>query len=162
MAKISIDISNCQDVLEFNAQRFERAAESVFRDAGITEAKLSVAVVDDPAIHQLNNQFLQHDYPTDVLSFLLEREGERLEGEIVVSADTAIRTAANMGWTADDELLLYVIHGALHLVGHDDATPSERAAMQMLEAHYLAEFGLARRDDGEAISPQQNLDNKRT
>ena len=52
-----------------------------------------MAVVNDPVIHELNRRFLEHDYPTDVLSFALERDGDLLEGEVVVSADTARRTA---------------------------------------------------------------------
>ena len=68
--------------------------------------------MDDRTIQQLNRQYLDHDEPTDVLSFLLEREAERLEGEIVVSRDTAACSAPAYGWTPADELLLYVIHGA--------------------------------------------------
>jgi probable rRNA maturation factor len=155
-AMTSIEISNCQTALQVDAARLKRAAESILRDAGVTEARLSIAVVDDPAIHQLNRQFLKHDEPTDVLSFLLERDGERLEGEIVVSAETAIRVAEGLDWSGGDELLLYVIHGTLHLVGHDDAAPAQRAAMQSREAHYLAEFGLTRQ--GEDAVPNERAD----
>ena len=104
---------------------------------------VSVAVVDDPAIHRLNREFLQHDYPTDVLSFLLEREGDQLEGEVIVSSDTAVRSAAQYGWTPENELLLYVIHGTLHLVGYDDLQPELLAEMRRHEQHYLGHFGLA-------------------
>ena len=51
-----------------------------------------MAVVDDPTIHDLNRRFLDHDEPTDVLSFMLDDEGGRLEGDVIVSADTAART----------------------------------------------------------------------
>ena len=146
-AAMLIEISYNQNALQVDAARCERAARSILVDAGVDEARLSLAVVDDDTIHQLNRQFLDHDYPTDVLSFLLEREGNRLEGEVVVSADTAARVAMEIGWAAEDELLLYIIHGTLHLVGHDDATPQQRAAMREREAHYLAAFGLTRRDD---------------
>ena len=85
--------------------------------------ELSVAVVDDPTIHELNRQFLDHDYPTDVLSFLLERDGDALEGEVVVSADTRGPRRSN-GWPADDELLLYVDprHAAPGRLRRRDAT----------------------------------------
>ena len=66
-----------------------RGRRAILADAGISTGMVSVAVVDDPAIHRLNREFLQHDYPTDVLSFLLERDGEHLEGEVIVSSDTA-------------------------------------------------------------------------
>ncbi len=139
---LTIEISNRQSAVEVDRERMQQAAESILRDAGVAEAHLSLAVVDDDTIHQLNRQYLDHDYPTDVLSFLLERDAERLEGEVIVSAETAVRAAAEYSWPPGDELLLYVIHGTLHLVGHDDASPSERTAMQREERRYLVQFGL--------------------
>ena len=62
-----------------------------------------------------------------MLSFVLE-QGDGLEGEVVVGAETALRAAPQFGWSPHDELLLYVIHGTLHLVGHDDATPGRARA----------------------------------
>ncbi|HTU25511.1 MAG TPA: rRNA maturation RNase YbeY [Pirellulales bacterium] len=138
----SIDVNNDQAVLAVDEDRLRQAIENVLSAAGIAAADVSVAVVDDPTIHRLNADFLQHDYPTDVLSFLLEREGDELEGEIIASADTAIRNAQQYGWPPADELLLYVIHGALHLVGHDDTTDELAAAMRTAEAAQLAHFGL--------------------
>jgi probable rRNA maturation factor len=82
-----------------------------------------------------------------VLSFVLDSddEAQSLDGEIITSADYAAREALRYGWTTDDELLLYVIHGCLHLVGHDDHTPEGRAAMRAAETRHLAEFGLKHR-----------------
>ena len=91
-------------------------------------ARISVAVVDDATIAVLNRQFLRHEGPTDVLSFLLEQDEDGLEGEVVVSAETARRTAPRFGWSEGEELLLYVIHGTLHLAGYDDAKPREQRA----------------------------------
>ncbi|MBI3837116.1 MAG: rRNA maturation RNase YbeY [Planctomycetia bacterium] len=140
-----IEISNRQQMLEFDEARLKRAVEAVITEARITEAEVSIALVDDATIHVLNRQYLAHDYPTDVLSFALERDERRLEGEVIASAETAIRSAARLGWSADEELLLYVIHGTLHLVGYDDATPEQREVMCTQEAHHLAQFGLERR-----------------
>ena len=95
---------------------------------------ISVAVVDDAAISKLNEEFLRPPGPTDVLSFLLERGDEFLDGEVVVSAETALRMAPRYGWSAGEELLLYVIHGTLHLAGYDDATPQQRAMMRSRES----------------------------
>jgi probable rRNA maturation factor len=139
---LSIEISNMQTSVDFDPARMREAAEAILRDAGVREARLSLAVVDDGTIHKLNRRFLQHDYPTDVLSFLLERDGDRLEGEVIVSADTAKRVSAEYSWPAGDELLLYAIHGTLHLVGHNDTSPSDRAVMRGEERRYLVQFGL--------------------
>ena len=105
-------------------------------------AAISIAVVDDPTIHELNHKYLDHDWPTDVLSFVLQEDERHLEGEIIISADTAEAAAAEFGWPAAAEQLLYVIHGTLHLVGYRDKTPSEIQAMRAAEAKYLRKFGL--------------------
>jgi probable rRNA maturation factor len=139
---LSVEVSNLQSRVDFDVERMQEVAGAILRDAGVRQARLSLAVVDDPTIHALNRRFLKHDYPTDVLSFLLEREGDRLEGEVIVSADTALRASAEYAWPAADELLLYVIHGTLHLVGHNDTSPSDRAVMRGEERRYLVQFGL--------------------
>jgi probable rRNA maturation factor len=144
---VSIEISNQQGALSFDEGRLKRGAEAVLRDAGIVDGSLSIAVVDDRTIHDLNRQYLAHDHPTDVLSFTLAEDAARLEGEVVASAETAARAAAQFGWTAEDELLLYVIHGTLHLVGYDDATDLLRSKMRAAEQRYLAAFGLEMRED---------------
>jgi probable rRNA maturation factor len=139
---IGIHVSDEQTALQIDSERLEAAVERILQDAGLREADVSLAIVDDPTIHQINRQFLQHDYPTDVLSFLLERSEDRLEGEVIASADTAIRSAAEFGWQPADELLLYVIHGTLHLVGYDDLAPQLLAEMRERERGYLKHFGL--------------------
>jgi probable rRNA maturation factor len=140
MLRISISIDCPKPAID--KIRLKRAAQAILRDAGIRHAVLSIAIVDDATIHQLNRSYLRHDYPTDVLSFLLEREEDCLEGEVVVSVDTAARSAVEYGWSTDDELLLYVIHGTLHLVGHDDVTSRKRSAMREAERRYLELFDL--------------------
>jgi probable rRNA maturation factor len=135
---LSIEISNRQNILTIDIARLRRAVAAVMGDARVTEGELSIAVVDDPTIHALNRQYLEHDYPTDVLSFVLERDGARLEGEVIVSSETAIRSAARWGWPPEDELLLYVVHGTLHLVGFEDTTDDARTEMRQQERRYLA------------------------
>lgn len=127
-----------------NGDRLQDAVRAAVSDSSFSQGSISVAIVDDPTIHQLNREFLQHDYATDVLSFALEDQPPRLEGEIVVSIDTARRCAAEFGWPADDELLLYVIHGALHLAGHRDKQPEAAEAMRAHEATILDELGVQR------------------
>jgi probable rRNA maturation factor len=128
--------------------RLKKAVRMILKEAGIECGEISIAIVDDARMHALNRQYLQHDYPTDVLSFVLERDEEQqsLDGEIIVSADYAAREAPRYGWSADDELLLYVIHGCLHLVGYDDQTLNGQVAMRAAESKYLAEFGLQQRN----------------
>ncbi len=122
----SIAIANRQKTVPVNRRRMRRAIRAILEDAGLQEAKINVAVVDNAAIAKLHERFLNDPSPTDVLSFTLERSPQALEGEVVVSAETARTNAAKYSSTAESELLLYAIHGTLHLAGYDDATPPER------------------------------------
>ncbi len=137
-----ISIADEQQRLTLDHARLRAAIENVLQGEGIGEAEISLAIVDDPQIHELNRRFLAHDEPTDVLSFLLDHRLGYVEGEIVVSADTAAARAIQFNWPPEDELLLYVVHGALHLAGYDDQTPELRAKMRRRERHYLHSFGL--------------------
>lgn len=122
--------------------RLVAGVRAALQGAGVTDCEVSLTVVGNAQMHELNRRHLQHDYPTDALSFLLEEEDNRLEGEIIVSADYAAEEAAKYGWPAADELLLYAVHGALHLVGCDDTTSSAAAEMRRREREILGKFGL--------------------
>ncbi len=158
-SRLTIEIANRQDLLKVDTQRLSNAVASILSDANIIDAEISIAIYDDEEIHELNRRFLQHDYPTDVISFPLESEPGRLTGEIVASAEMAISTSAEWDWDAGCELLLYVIHGALHLVGHDDHDPERTAEMRDAERHYLQVVGVTppvpNQPQAEASSSQQ-------
>lgn len=114
----------------------------ILADHGFQQGEVSLAIVSDPTIHALNRRHLQHDYPTDVLSFVLEMTEDRLEGEVIVSGETASRLAASYGWSAEAELMLYLVHGCLHLVGFDDQSEPDRESMRRQEMRYLGSAGM--------------------
>ncbi len=142
---ITIQIANRQKKLRIDRRRLRGAVHAILDDAGIADAQVSVAVVDDATIAALHAEFLGDPAPTDVLSFALERSPRHLEGEVVASADTAATSAPRFRCTAEEELLRYVIHGTLHLVGYDDATPRLRRQMQSKEEEYLDRSNVCRR-----------------
>ena len=132
-----ITITNRQKLLSLDRRRIRQAVGAVLRDAGLNNVHVSVAVVDDRTIAELHGRYLGDSAPTDVLSFVLENGPDRFEGEVVVSAETASANAPRYGNTPEDELLLYIIHGSLHLAGYDDQTPADRAVMRKREKQYL-------------------------
>ena len=140
--KLQIEISDEQSLVDVDEARIREVVTSILADEGYAAAYVSIAIVDDATIRPLNARYLGHDYATDVLSFVLEHDEGNLEGEVIVSAETAQRSAARFGWRAADELLLYLIHGTLHLVGYDDLTDEALPAMRARERHYLSHFGL--------------------
>jgi probable rRNA maturation factor len=145
----TIEIADDEQPLAIDRSRLKQAVRNILREAGIQSAEISIAIVNDERMHELNRQYLQHDYPTDVLSFVLDSEAEAraLDGEIIASSDYAVREAQRYGWSANDELLLYVIHGCLHLVGHDDTTAESKQQMREAERRHLARFALKHRFD---------------
>lgn len=139
---LQIDIANEQRVLKLDRRRVRAAARRVLETHGVKSAEISLAIVDDPAIHELNKRWLEHDYPTDVISFVLEQSDGRLEGEVIASAETAARLADEFGTPPHDELLLYVVHGLLHLVGFDDRSAAAAREMRAQEESILRELGV--------------------
>lgn len=156
----------------------EEELRSVVRHALAAEGvggtvALTVVLTDDATIHELNRRFLAHDEPTDVITFPLGDEdgsfvlpgagaGRQL-GEIYVSCERAAAQSGDWGSDPAREVRFLVVHGVLHLLGWDDATPEARARMLERQGAILAEWPpadrppadrpLAKRDGGEATRP---------
>jgi probable rRNA maturation factor len=99
----------------------------------------------------LNQRFLKRDHTTDVLAFdlgedlilsaerpILKKKERRLQGEIIISATTAAANARRFATSVDYELILYVVHGILHLLGYDDHRPTDRKRMRSKEQEMMA------------------------
>ena len=155
MTDLVLDITDQQTFLAVDHDRLRTAIARVLTAERIDSAEISLALVDDSEIHRVNREFLGHDYPTDVISFRLNDEAApshpcpessdgapRLEGELIISTETALREAAAHGWSPADELLLYVVHGLLHLCGYDDLTDEARPVMRAREREVLAGWHL--------------------
>lgn len=153
--KFEISLANQQSQHAVEENRLLEAAREVLGDSEFASAAVSIAVVDDPTIHELNHRYLGHDWPTDVLSFVLEDRDGHLEGEVILSADTAAAAAEEIGCSPAAEQLLYVIHGMLHLIGYRDKSPAEAERMRTAEAKYLRQLGFDP-DDGEDISRESS------
>lgn len=107
---------------------------------------LSIAVVGDAKMAELHESFMGIPGPTDVLTFELDHDprGRVTAGEVVVNVAEARRRAPEHGVSPADELLLYAIHGLLHLSGHDDTTKSAYAKMHRKEDQILTHLGVGR------------------
>jgi probable rRNA maturation factor len=136
-----IALTNQQSRHPVQEDQLISAARAVLQDSDFSSAAISLAIVDDETIRELNRRHLKHDYPTDVLSFVLSDDGSHLEGEVIVSADTANSNASEHGTSAAEEQLLYIVHGMLHLVGYRDKSADDARAMRVAEARYLQQLG---------------------
>lgn len=109
----------------------QRAGEAPFRDAGHSDATLSVTVLDDAGMAALNGQYLDREGPTDVIAFALHDEGEAPFGDVYVGGEQAARQAKVYGVPPEQELVRLVIHGTLHVLGHDHPAGPERESSEM-------------------------------
>lgn len=136
MSRISIAVP--QEIIDIDRGRFREIARTVLEGEGVQNYEISIAFVDNATIHQLNKRYLDHDEPTDVLSFPLSGPGaKKLAGELVIGVEVAQAEADERGHAVEAELALYVIHGLLHLCGEDDKTAKAAASMRARERHYL-------------------------
>lgn len=110
-------------------------ASRILSALGCPDAQLSILIVDDDQIAEMNQTYLNHAGPTNVISFPMQ-EGPfsditpELLGDVVISADTAQREAADAGMLLSERFNQLLIHGILHLVGYDHVLPDETAAME--------------------------------
>jgi probable rRNA maturation factor len=140
---VSVKVADQQQAVTLDRGRLREIARIVLEGEGIEAAKISLAFVDNATIHRLNRQFLDHDEPTDVLTFPLGGPGAKtLEGEVVIGAEVALAQSADRGHDVQAELSLYVIHGLLHLCGYDDTTPADARRMRDRERLHLHLLGL--------------------
>lgn len=140
---IRVSIASPQEKVPLDYARLREVATKVLTGEGVADARISLAFVDNTTIHDLNRRFLDHDEPTDVITFPLSGPGARkLEGELVIGAEVAVEYAADRGNDVGNELCLYVIHGLLHLCGFDDRSPRDAKEMRKKERQYLEELGL--------------------
>jgi probable rRNA maturation factor len=130
-----------------DADRLRRLADFVLTERRVPEAmELSVLVVDRDAIAALNARHMEAEGPTDVLAFPIDLPGEAepgqpaLLGDVVLCPEVAADQAPAHGATLDSELELLLVHGILHLLGHDHADDDERRVMFSLTDRLLAEF----------------------
>lgn len=132
MDEIDVEVSVGEGVAApVETQRVEGAVRHVLAAEGVAAAEISIALVGDDEIASLNQDYLQHEGPTDVISFALHEEGDPPLGDIYVGVDQAARQAAEFGATPAEEVLRLAIHGTLHVLGWDHPTEAGRTESEM-------------------------------
>ena len=137
---MKIQIENNQTIIKIQRRKIRSTVLKLLNIMDCTNKELSISFVDDTTIKQLNNQYLQRDHSTNVLSFSLQ-EGEygninpNILGDIVISAETAQRDAITSDLSLSEEIDFLIIHGLLHLLGfdHENTTKAQTTKMQIKE-----------------------------
>ena len=133
--------------IPFDEPLLERAAQASLKHQGeSSESELSILLTDDARLQALNQEYLGIDAPTDVLSFPASETdpetGARYLGDILISVPRAQAQAEAAGHPLEAEVQLLVVHGVLHLLGHDHAQADEKARMWRAQTEILEGLGL--------------------
>jgi probable rRNA maturation factor len=137
---MNIAIANRQRTKKINTRLLKQIVCDLFAELEFSEAELGVNLVDAREMALVNETFLQHEGPTDVITFdhrNCEVQSAKCEveihGELFICVDVAIRQAKEFKSSWQAEIVRYVVHGVLHLLGHDDLKPHLRRKMKRKE-----------------------------
>ena len=137
---MSLEIFNRQRTRKVNRPWLKRIAAELFSELNITEAELGIHLVGAKEMAQVNWRYLRHEGSTDVITFDHREDASRithhastLHGELFICVDDAISQAKEFKTDWQSELVRYLVHGVLHLLGYDDLQPALRRVMKREE-----------------------------
>jgi probable rRNA maturation factor len=136
----TVNISSSQTALRVPRKKITAMVEFVARSEAVQADEVDIAIVTSRRIAALNRQYLQHVGATDVLSFDLSSPGGGLIAQIIVCAEVAVREARARRIGPQRELMLYIVHGLLHMMGYDDTTPQAAEKMYARQEELLDAF----------------------
>ncbi len=140
--KMNITFANCQRTKKINLRLLKQIVNALLANLEMGEAELEINLLATPEMTQLNETFLRHAGSTDVITFDYAAPEKRrhLHGEIFVCVDEAVLQARKFGTSWQSETVRYVVHGVLHLLGHDDLRAAARRGMKREEDRLVREL----------------------
>ena len=148
--KMRVAITNLQRARKINRRLLKQIADALLAELNMGQAEIGICLVDAREMARLNETFLRHAGSTDVITFDYSDPGtptrgarSAVHGEIFVCVDEAVLQAQKFGTNWQSETVRYIVHGVLHLTGHDDRRSPARRKMKREENRLLA--GLSRR-----------------
>jgi len=113
--------------------------QQIFKDNKVPLDSIALTLLTDEALLEINENFLQHDYYTDILTFYYSEENQPIEGELFLSIERIQDNADTLGVSFNEEFLRVVFHGCLHLCGFDDQSKEEKEVMRKEEDKYVTQ-----------------------
>jgi len=146
---IAITIQNRQRTKRVNVALLKRVTANLLQEQlQLTSVELGISLVGDKEMTRINEHFLQHEGSTDVITFDHAEPGTQTHGELFICVDEAVRQSKQFKTTWQSEVVRYIVHGVLHLRGHDDRHAKPRQMMKheenRLVTRLAAEFYFAR------------------
>ena len=144
-----VEVRNEQNFIRVNAARVRRLAEFVLRREKAGRPGLAIRICGDACIRRYHRDFMNDDTATDVLAFqggeAFDKKAAAHLGDVLVSAETALKRAPEFGCDGGEELERYIVHGILHLLGFKDKNSSAARRMRAKQEEYLAAFRRAKK-----------------
>lgn len=145
---MEISIANRQRTKKINSRFLKEVVGELFAELKIENAELGIHLVGAKKMAEVNRQFLRHEGSTDVITFdhstpnfQLSTFNFQLHGELFICVDDALQQAKEFRTSWQSEIMRYVVHGVLHLLGHDDLEPGPRRAMKRIENRLVRRLG---------------------
>lgn len=138
-----INIDSSQKSMRVPGKKIRELIAFVEKSEKVRFDEVDIAIVSGQKMAWCNRTYLGHAGQTDVISFDLTNtppDPKHLVAELIVCSDVAIREAKKRKLAASNELLLYILHGLLHVIGYDDQTPADRKIMHKRQDHLLNKF----------------------
>jgi rRNA maturation RNase YbeY len=161
----TIIVANRQRAKSLNSRLLKNLVAALLSELKINHAELSIQLVGARQMARLNWRFLRHEGSTDVLTFNYGHSPLQMHGELVVCVDDAVKQAAEFHTTWQSEVVRYVVHGVLHLLGYDDLTPVARRQLKRLENRLVQRlalrFSFAFLSRNDSVQPQMDTDEHR-
>lgn len=139
MAKVKFSFYDRNPILK-DRQRLKGFIEQLFKKEGACLQELCYVFCSDEYLLSVNQEFLQHDFYTDIISFDLSSEKDSVIGEVYISADRVRDNAKKLGIRVNSELHRVIFHGALHLCGYKDKSKEDIKRMRFKEDQYLKHY----------------------
>jgi len=144
---MDITIQDHQKKVRLNSSQILTVTKAILRHENVHQATLSIVFVSHQKIRAFNKKYLKRNHVTDVLAFdlndhaVLKRMPRTLTGDIIISTDAALKNVNTFQTTLSCELVLYIAHGILHLLGYDDHKPADVKRMRRKEQEILSYLG---------------------
>lgn len=139
-----IELNNTYNLELPNSVRevYKKGIEAIMIDHKKDFASITVTLLTDDALLEINQNFLKHDFYTDIITFTYSEKNEPIEAELFISADMVASNAKKYNVTYHKELLRVIFHGCLHLCGFNDYTEKEKREMKREENFYVMKYAL--------------------
>jgi rRNA maturation RNase YbeY len=121
----------------FNEDEMNKKIAFLFKDNNINLEQLQITFLTDDSLLEINKEFLQHDYYTDIITFDYSETNEKIDGELFISVERVEENAVEFKESFENEIQRVILHGCLHLCGLNDQSEAEKNEMRNKENYYL-------------------------